>query len=119
MGKTSMEIFDATVKSLVNAGVMVILNNHISDAKWCCGDFDGNGLWHNNHYSADQWQDVLTSLAKQYKDEPMVIGNDLRNEIREDIKHGWIPEWGNGKAKTDWKLAATNAGNAIHKEDPT
>ena len=49
----------------------------------------------------------------------MVIGNDLRNEIREDIKHGLIPTWGNGKVKTDWKLAATKAGNAIHKEDPT
>jgi aryl-phospho-beta-D-glucosidase BglC (GH1 family) len=31
-GKTSMEVFDATVKSLVNAGLMVILNNHNSVA---------------------------------------------------------------------------------------
>jgi endoglucanase len=53
VGKKSMEVFDATVQALTKAGVMVILNNHISDAKWCCGDFDKNGLWHNNHYSAD------------------------------------------------------------------
>ena len=46
-----MEIFDATVGALVKAGVMVILNNHISDAKWCCGLLDGNGLWHNKHYT--------------------------------------------------------------------
>ena len=52
-GKKSMEVFDATVKALVNAGVMVILNNHISDAMWCCGETDGNGLWHNPRYSAD------------------------------------------------------------------
>jgi len=48
-----MEVFDATVKSLVNAGVMVILNNHISDAMWCCGLTDANGLWHNKRYTAD------------------------------------------------------------------
>ena len=114
-----MEVFDATVKSLVNAGVMVILNNHISTAEWCCGEYDGNGLWHNKEYSADQWEEVLTSLAVTYKDEPMVIGNDLRNEIREDLKNGLIPKWGNGKVKTDWKMAAEKAGNAILKEDPT
>ena len=114
-----MEVFDATVKSLVNAGVMVILNNHISDAEWCCGKWDGNGLWHNWHYSADQWEEALTGLTATYKDEPMVIGNDLRNEIRTDLRHMWVPKWGNGDVKTDWKMAAEKAGNAILKEDPT
>ena len=51
-GKKSMEVFDATVKALTNAGVMVILNNHISNAEWCCSEDDGNGLWHNKDYSA-------------------------------------------------------------------
>ena len=114
-----MEVFDATVKALVNAGVMVILNNHISDAMWCCSETDGNGLWHNKHYTADQWEEVLTTLAKEYKDEPMVIGNDLRNEIRADQKESLVPNWGSGKVATDWKLAATKAGNAILQEDPT
>jgi len=49
-GLTSMEIFDKTVESLTNAGVAVILNNHMSDAGWCCSDTDGNGLWHNANY---------------------------------------------------------------------
>ena len=98
---------------------MVILNNHISDAKWCCGALDGNGLWHNKNYTADQWVEALTSLAKTYKDEPMVIGNDLRNEIRTDVKELLIPTWGSGNVSTDWKMAATKAGNAILAEDPT
>ena len=46
-GKTSMEVFDATVQALADAGVMIILNNHISTAEWCCSSTDGNGLWHN------------------------------------------------------------------------
>ena len=118
-GKKSMEVFDATVKALVNAGVMVILNNHISDAMWCCGETDGNGLWHNKNYSAKQWEDALVKLTTQYKDEPMVIGNDLRNEIRDDSVEGLTPDWGSGNVATDWKMAATKAGNAVLKVDPT
>ena len=52
-GKTSMEVFDATVQALSDAGVMTILNNHISDAMWCCSYDDGNGLWHNANYTAE------------------------------------------------------------------
>ena len=51
VGKKSMEIFDETVSALVKAGVMVVLNNHISDAMWCCSGDDKNGLWHNDNYS--------------------------------------------------------------------
>jgi len=48
----------------------------------------------------------------------MVIGNDLRNEIRTDRNDLMIPTWGTGNVRTDWKLAATNAGNAILAEVP-
>ena len=98
---------------------MVILNNHISDAMWCCGETDGNGLWHNPSYSADRWENALIELTKLYAVEPMVIGNDLRNEIRNDKNDHLTPDWGSGNVDTDWKMAATKAGNAILKEDPT
>ena len=49
----------------------------------------------------------------------MVIGNDLRNEIRDDVKELLFPDWGSGKEEKDWKMAATKAGNAILQEDPT
>ena len=52
-GLTAMDVFDKTVESLTKAGVAVILNNHISDAMWCCWEYDSNGLWHNQNYSAD------------------------------------------------------------------
>jgi endoglucanase len=51
-GKTALEVFDATINSLTKAGLAVILNNHISDAIWCCDNDDSNGLWHNKNYSA-------------------------------------------------------------------
>jgi hypothetical protein len=31
--------------SLLLQGLMVILDNHSSDAMWCCNLEDGNGLW--------------------------------------------------------------------------
>ena len=114
-GLTSMQIFDKTVDSLTKFGVAVILNNHISDAGWCCNDFDENGLWHNNHYSTQQWIGALSGMTLRYKQNKFVIGNDLRNEIRNDIWRLLFPGWGNGNPNTDWKLAATQAGNEVLK----
>lgn len=45
IGKTAMEIFDITVKTLTDVGLMVILNNHTSTSMWCCSNDDGDGLW--------------------------------------------------------------------------
>ena len=41
-GKTAMEIFDKTVESLSNQGLMVILNNHIRSVR---GVYREWGLW--------------------------------------------------------------------------
>ena len=89
-----MEIFDETVDALTKAGVMVILNNHISDAMWCCSEDDGNGLWHNENYSADYWSQTVRDMSKRYSTNLMVVANDLRNEIRYDSKNNLNPEWG-------------------------
>lgn len=51
LGLTSLEILDATVEALTNVGIAIVLNNHISDAEWCCSNDDGNGLWYNTEYS--------------------------------------------------------------------
>lgn len=37
-GKRAMEIFDITVQTLTDVGLMVILNNHTSSSQWCCSD---------------------------------------------------------------------------------
>ena len=110
---TSMEVFDATVKALTDAGLLIILNNHISDAMWCCSNLDGNGLWHNKNYSADQWLEALKGMTTRYLDQPLVVGNDLRNEIRADVKNLLDPNWGLGGDRVDWKKAATEAANEV------
>lgn len=47
----------------------------------------------------------------------MVIGVDLRNEIRDDLKHAQKPNWGK-QDLNDWHLAATTAGNLILNVNP-
>lgn len=46
-GKTSREIFDITVQTLTDHGIMIYLNNHTSKSQWCCSGEDGDGLWWN------------------------------------------------------------------------
>ena len=58
-GLTSSQIFDRTVKSLTDNGLMVILNNHMSNAGWCCGEDDGNGMWYNPDYPESLWISIL------------------------------------------------------------
>jgi endoglucanase len=47
-----------------------------------------------------------TALARRYRNRPNVIGADLKNE-----PHG-AATWGTG-GRTDWRRAATRAGNAV------
>ena len=36
IGKKALDIYDYTIKTLTEAGLMVILNNHTSTSQWCC-----------------------------------------------------------------------------------
>ena len=62
-GLKGMDVFDKTIESLTKAGVMTILNNHISDAIWCCDLTDGNGLWYNPKYSIYEWISTLVDMT--------------------------------------------------------
>ena len=48
----------------------------------------------------------------------MVIGNDLRNEVRVSFSDLFIPLWNFGGAHFDWKRAATLAAEAILAVNP-
>jgi len=102
-------------ESLTNNGLIVILNNHISTAMWCCSAEDGEGFWYTDEYPTQMWEDCLVELSARYRDNPLVAGMDLRNEVR--TSHGEFAEWGTGKVN-DWALAAEIAGNKILEVNP-
>jgi endoglucanase len=107
-GKTALEVMDAVVAALAAEGVMVIMNNHISDAIWCCSSTDDNLLWYNQRYPERKWLADWRLIAGRYRNEPAVIGADLRNEPRV------LATWGDSAgADFDWAAAAERGGNAV------
>lgn len=105
MGLRAMDIFDQVVSTLAANGLMVILDDHSSDAEWCCGN-DGNTLWYNSRYPESSWISDWQAMVERYIGQPYVIGVDLRNEPRINAT------WG-GDATTDWHAAAERGGNAV------
>ena len=95
---------------------MVILNNHTSKSQWCCSNKDGDGLWWSREWPEYLFFEHCEMFAKRYKDNPRVIGFDLRNELRK--AHGVAATWGDGNPKTDWKRAAKIAGEKVLKIAP-
>jgi endoglucanase len=110
MGMHALQIFDAVVRALTSEGIMVILDNHNSNAEWCCSN-DGNTLWYNGDYPQSSWISDWEAMAQRYKDNPLVIGADLRNEPRVNAT------WG-GAASTDWHAAAELGGDAVESVNP-
>uniref|UniRef100_A0A7S1RTV1 Glycoside hydrolase family 5 domain-containing protein n=1 Tax=Alexandrium catenella TaxID=2925 RepID=A0A7S1RTV1_ALECA len=113
-GQTTLQILDAVVGACADAGLMIVLDNHMSDADWCCGDFDENGLWYNTRWSHLQWLQAHVAMARRYSGQPWVVASELRNEVRNSIVGGlWrVATWGGG-GPDDWHAAATEAGNAV------
>ncbi|KAA6463290.1 glycoside hydrolase family 5 protein [Acidobacteria bacterium AB60] len=106
-GKRAMEVMDAVIEALSRAHLMVILDNHVSRADWCCSETDGNGLWYNDQYPEEKWLADWMALARRYAHQPWVVGADLRNELRNGAT------WGGLNPKLDWHAAAERGGAAV------
>jgi endoglucanase len=115
-GKHAMAIFDRVIAALANAGLVVILANHISAADWCCSDTDGNGLWYTQAYPESSWLADWKGMALRYTSQPAVVGADLRNELRP--ANGNAPTWGGSDPSLDWHAAAERGGNSVLGANP-
>lgn len=110
--KRAMEVMDAVIFALAKAHIMVILDDHVSRADWCCDDGDGNGLWANAEYPEEKWIADWKTIVQRYRNEPYVVGADLRNELRSGAA------WGGSDPAKDWHAAAERGGNAILSQNP-
>jgi endoglucanase len=122
-GKTPLEVMDAVVSALTDAGLLVILNNHSTTSEWCC-NYDNNGLWYREgdySMSTSQWEEDWIQLVRRYEGNPRVVGADLRNEVRTMKWKGSIlpeiPNWGKGDKK-DWHKASEDLGRKILDVNP-
>ncbi|WP_327256316.1 glycoside hydrolase family 5 protein [Streptomyces sp. NBC_01244] len=112
-GKTPLQVLDTVIAALTADGFAVILNNHTTTARFCCG-LDGNERW-NSSQSTQQWVDDWVFMVNRYKADKRVVGADLRNEVRRDT---WDdPNWG-WYDSHDAYAAFEEAGNRILRAAP-
>ncbi len=105
-GLTGVEVMDRVIEGAAQRGLQVVLDRHrpSADAQ--------SELWYTDRVPEARWLDDWVRLAGRYRRQPAVIGADLHNE-----PHG-AATWGDGNPKTDWRLAAERAGNAILAANP-
>ncbi|KAK0631834.1 glycoside hydrolase superfamily [Immersiella caudata] len=117
IGLRALDIFEAVVDSLTEAGIAVIINDHITSATWCCGADPCDAGWANDHLgplcrvkqTEDEWIEHWETVMARFVNNPLVIGADLRNEVR--------GVWGT-MTWDRWATAAERAGNALLKMNP-
>ena len=82
-----MELLDCVVRRLTQDGLMVILNNHVSRAGWVGSNTTNmQGLWNLPGYPTRVWLDSLANISARYRDNPLVVGIDIRNEIHDQVR---------------------------------
>ncbi|KAJ6107243.1 hypothetical protein N7523_008566 [Penicillium sp. IBT 18751x] len=110
----ALDVFHAIVESLTAAGLLVIVNNHITQATWCCGANPCDAGWSNDWFGGQflcrvpqteedwirNWETVMRPLVPN----PLVMGADLRNEVR--------GLWGT-MHWADWATAAETASERL------
>ncbi|ORY65835.1 endoglucanase E1 [Pseudomassariella vexata] len=114
VGMRALDVYEACVTALTDAGIAVIINNHITTATWCCGADPCDAGWANDHLgpicrvkqSEEEWIQHWETIMERFVDNPRVIGADLRNEVRG--VWGTMP-WNR------WATAAEKCGNRLLK----
>lgn len=121
VGQRALTVLDEVVRALRHEGVMVILDNHRSNADWCCDEEHGSGLWYTAAYPESAWLADWTTMARRYAGFQNVVAAELRNEIRPDPSLAPGPTeatWGDGARLTDWRAAAERGGEAVLGANP-
>lgn len=149
-GESARQIFKATVEALSRAHLMVILDNHGTDAAFEPVEAPHNnsvkevvsldGLWWGGQYwdnlygfgaqpqqRTKLWVEDWEKLVNEFKEDPRVIGADLRNEpsatpyscgsdalCTARWSGGWRQEC-SSDLREDWPCAAREAGDKILK----
>ena len=117
VGLPALNVFAAVVKALTAVGLSVIINDHITSARWCCDANLCDGEWANDHLgplcairqTQEDWISNLETVMSPHIDNPFVIGVDLRNEVR-GIRDRFL--W------SSWADAAEAAAERLHLLQP-
>jgi endoglucanase len=144
-GRDAIEILRAVVAGLGQQGIGVVLDDHTTDAEFCCAPYVFNGLWWGGQmwddavgYGPAQWQarqgffvTDWSDMTRLFAGSPNVIGADLRNEP--SGAYGHDATWGGTALGPDcqasnrpdvatlsnWEEAAQVTADAVLTVDPS
>jgi endoglucanase len=105
-GLQGLALMDRIIQGARDLSLKIILDRHDTTA-----DFQPE-LWYTDKVTEARWIHDWLMLARHYRGDDTVIGADLANEPRGPAT------WGDGNPRTDWRLAAERAGNAILAVNP-
>ena len=126
-GLHALDVMDRIVAAAGQHGLHIILDNGRSEAGT---QPEQNGLWYTKKYPERAWIEDWKTLVTRYRGNPTVVGVDLRNEphtappgpwsLKTYLHQGatWGPYRGKDDKKTDWRLAAERAGDAVLSINP-
>ena len=105
------------VRSLTEAGLAVIVNNHITQARWCSDGYPCDLIWKNSdlgplcpvRQTEEDWIQNLLTVMEPHINQPLVVGVDLRNEVRGTS---------GGLLWDAWATAAEKASERLHRLQP-
>ena len=127
-GLHPLQVLDRIVSAAHRIGLYIILDNHSSQAS-APRHANIEALW--SKYKQKGWIHDWETLARRYRNDPTVVGYDLRNEPHTNGPGPWTLKaylrqgatWGRYPSKlwkpaTDWAAAATKAGNHLLAINP-
>lgn len=69
---TVVDAFSTVINVIKSYGVMVVLDNHVSEPMWCCSNNDGNGFFGDKYFDGQEWLNGLSNVGQRYRKTPMV-----------------------------------------------
>ncbi|MBI2942299.1 MAG: cellulase family glycosylhydrolase [Chloroflexi bacterium] len=105
-GLSSLQVLDLLIAGARERGLRVVLDRHRPTAA------GQSALWYTDEVPEERWIADWRMLAARYRGNDTVVGFDLHNEPRGEAT------WGTGDPRTDWRLAAERAGNAVLEVNP-
>ncbi|CAK8540689.1 unnamed protein product [Lathyrus sativus] len=104
---TVVEAFDLVIDEFGKQDMMVLVDNHVSDPKWCCDDNDGNGFFGDKYFNPVEWLKALSNVAERVKGKSQVVAIGLRNELR-----------GPNQNQNSWHKYMSQGATAVHNANP-
>ncbi|KAH7550199.1 hypothetical protein ACOSP7_024591 [Xanthoceras sorbifolium] len=107
LNMTHVQAYEAVVDELGTQGLMVVLDNHVSNPKWCCGSDDGNGFFGDTDFNPQEWERGLVLVAQRFTSKTQVVAMSLRNELR-----------GPRQNPSDWYKYISEGAKMVHHVNP-